>query len=160
MSATSTISATPTATCVDVKPGKNGYLPPESCDVILAYVPSFAAAVLFCALFGLTLLAHSVQAYMFRKVCIFLRPKKDKLYTNYLPQRFCWVIIMGALWELAAMVLRALLTRHQNVVAYYTPSFLLMLLAPLCTHQIHFPRPFSQLTDQGSTPSFTWSLAE
>ncbi|RJE27298.1 RTA1 domain-containing protein [Aspergillus sclerotialis] len=38
---------------------------------------------------------------------------------------------MGGLWELAAMVLRVLLTRHQNIVAYYTPSFLLMLLAPL-----------------------------
>lgn len=67
--ATSTTTATPTATCINVEPGKNGYLPPESCDVILAYVPSIAAAVLFTVLFGLTFLAHVAEAIAFRKVC-------------------------------------------------------------------------------------------
>lgn len=42
------------------------------------------------------------------------------------------MIIMGALWEVVAMIFRVLLTRHQNVSVYYTVSLLLMLLAPLC----------------------------
>lgn len=65
-----TTTTTPTATCIHVKPGKDGYLPPEACNVLLAYVPSFGAAVLFCILFGLTLVAHIVQAFVFRKVCL------------------------------------------------------------------------------------------
>jgi hypothetical protein len=51
-----------------MSPGKNGYLPPESCDVILYYVPSFAAAILFCALYGLTTLVHIIQAAVYKKV--------------------------------------------------------------------------------------------
>lgn len=48
--------------------GKNGYLPPDACDVILYYVPSLAAALLFCALFGLTTLVHMAQAIIHKRV--------------------------------------------------------------------------------------------
>ncbi|KAL2216976.1 putative RTA1 domain protein [Thermoascus aurantiacus ATCC 26904] len=108
--ATSTTSATPS--CVSVKPGKNGYLPPDACGNLLPYVPSLAAAVIFCLLFGAALIVHTVQAVVLRK-------------------RFCWVIMMGALWELLGYVFRALLTRHQNVVGYSVGNQLLVLLAPL-----------------------------
>lgn len=67
-SATTSASATSTPTCLNIAPGKNGYLPPESCDVILYYVPSFAAAILFCVLFGLTTLIHTFQAFQYKKV--------------------------------------------------------------------------------------------
>lgn len=66
-SATSALASS-TQTCTNPKPGKNGYLPPEACDSILLYVPSLAAAVLFCVLYGLTLICHGVQAYLYKKV--------------------------------------------------------------------------------------------
>lgn len=61
-------SATSTETCTHPQPGKNGYLPPEACDAVLMYVPSFAAAVLFCVLFGFTTICHLVQAVIYKKV--------------------------------------------------------------------------------------------
>jgi hypothetical protein len=89
MSATATISPTATAsaisfaeTCTHPKPGKNGYLPPESCDVILLYVPSFGAAIFFTILFGLTSICHIVQAFTYKKVGVAsrtLRILTDKL---------------------------------------------------------------------------------
>jgi hypothetical protein len=63
-----TISSTATATCLNIAPGKNGYLPPEACDVVLYYVPSFAAAVLFCVFYGMTTLTHLIQAVVYKKV--------------------------------------------------------------------------------------------
>ncbi|KAF7587594.1 hypothetical protein BBP40_007014 [Aspergillus hancockii] len=109
---TSSLSSSSTATCINVKPGKNGYLPPESCDAILYYEPSFAAAILFCALYGLTVIAHVVQAYQYKK-------------------KYAWVLIMGGTWELLAFIFRTLLTRHQNSDGYDTAYVLLFLLAPI-----------------------------
>ncbi|OJJ42907.1 hypothetical protein ASPZODRAFT_1237105 [Penicilliopsis zonata CBS 506.65] len=109
---TTTAAASATASCLNIKPGKDGFLPPEACDALLPYVPSFAAAVLFTVIFGATLVAHLVQAITFRK-------------------RFCWVVIMGAFWEVTAMVFRVLLTRNQSQVAFYLPNFLFIQLAPL-----------------------------
>jgi hypothetical protein len=75
MNTTATISPTATAsaisateTCTHPKPGKNGYLPPEACDAILLYVPSFGAAIFFTILFGLTTLCHIIQAFIYKKV--------------------------------------------------------------------------------------------
>ncbi|KAJ5156369.1 hypothetical protein N7492_009172 [Penicillium capsulatum] len=65
---TTSTSATSTPTCLDIEPGKNGYLPPEACDVILFYAPSFGAAILFCVLFGLTTMAHLFQAVQYKKL--------------------------------------------------------------------------------------------
>ncbi|PWY89669.1 RTA1 domain protein [Aspergillus sclerotioniger CBS 115572] len=118
MSATTTVVATTgaiassTQTCTNPKPGKNGYLPPEACDAILLYVPSLAAAVLFCILYGLTLICHGVQAFLYKK-------------------RYAWVIIMGATWELIAFIFRALLTQNQNNSNYDTIYTIMFLLAPL-----------------------------
>ncbi|KAI9040333.1 alkaline D-peptidase [Aspergillus affinis] len=118
MSATtlSPTTASPSSTiipaCTTPKPGKNGYLPPEACDVILYYVPSFGAAVFFCVLYGLSMIAHGVQGFMYKK-------------------RYTWVIVMGALWELFAFIFRSLQTRQQNNDSWATAHTILFLLAPL-----------------------------
>ncbi|KAH8703307.1 RTA1 like protein-domain-containing protein [Talaromyces proteolyticus] len=111
---TTTTSSTTTAsaTCVSMAPGKDGYLPPEACDSLLLYVPSFAAAVLFVVLFGLTTIAHIAQGVAYKKP-------------------FTWVITMGAIWEIGAMVMAALLAKHQNSDTYDTVHQVLFLLAPL-----------------------------
>ncbi|KAJ5312191.1 hypothetical protein N7508_003021 [Penicillium antarcticum] len=108
----SSTTSTASATCISVAPGKNGYLPPESCDVILYYVPSFAAAILFCVLFGLTAIMHLVQAFIYKKP-------------------YAWVITMGSAWELIAFIFRALQTRHQNNDNYATLFTVFFLLAPI-----------------------------
>lgn len=51
-----------------MKPGKDGYLPPYSCDALQNYVLSFGAAVLFTVLFGLITGVHIVQAFIYKKV--------------------------------------------------------------------------------------------
>ncbi|PWY74292.1 hypothetical protein BO70DRAFT_341099 [Aspergillus heteromorphus CBS 117.55] len=111
LSATTAVVSS-TQTCTNPKPGKHGYLPPEACDVILLYVPSLAAAILFCILYGLTLVCHGVQAFMFKK-------------------KYAWVIMMGASWELIAFIFRALLTLHQSNSGYDTGYTIMFLLAPL-----------------------------
>ncbi|KAK9242858.1 RTA1 like protein-domain-containing protein [Lipomyces tetrasporus] len=111
LSTSTRVSASATATCTNPKPVKNGYLPPEACDIIL-YVPSFGAAILFSVLFGLTLICHGVQGFMYKK-------------------KYTWVIMMGALWELLAFIFRTLLTRNQNSAGYDTGHVIMFLLAPL-----------------------------
>ena len=69
--ATTSASATASPTCLDIAPGKNGYLPPEACGSLLFYEPSFGAAILFAVLFGLTTLAHTIQAVIYNKVRLF-----------------------------------------------------------------------------------------
>ncbi|KAF7293142.1 RTA1-domain-containing protein [Mycena chlorophos] len=76
------------------------------------YCPSFPAAVLFSALFGLVLVCHFVQAIHYRK-------------------RFCWVIIMAAAWETAGFIFRVFAVMHTTAAGYATPSQLLILLSPL-----------------------------
>ncbi|KAJ5092984.1 hypothetical protein N7456_008845 [Penicillium angulare] len=116
-STTTTASASATATCLNISPGKNGYLPPESCDVILYYVPSFGAAIFFCVLFGLTTMVHLAQAIIYKKLIHY--------------KGYAWVIIVGSAWELLAFVFRALQTRHQESDLYDTMYTLFFLLAPI-----------------------------
>ncbi|KAJ7735977.1 RTA1 like protein-domain-containing protein [Mycena metata] len=87
-------------------------LDPHDPSYNFLYCPSFPAAVLFSALFGLTTLGHFIQAIMYRK-------------------RFCWVIIMAGLWETSGLVLRVFAVLHTTSSAFGTPSQLLILLAPL-----------------------------
>ncbi|KAF7369422.1 RTA1-domain-containing protein [Mycena venus] len=87
-------------------------LDPHSDNYNFLYCPSFPAAVLFSALFGLTTLAHLVQAVHYRK-------------------RFCWVIIMAASWETAGLVLRVFSVLNTTSTTYGIPSQLLILLSPL-----------------------------
>ncbi|KAJ6611249.1 RTA1 like protein-domain-containing protein [Mycena sp. CBHHK59/15] len=76
------------------------------------YCPSFPAAVLFSALFGLTTLAHIAQAIHYRK-------------------KFCWVVIMAGIWETGGLVLRVFSVLNTTSATFGTPSQLLILLAPL-----------------------------
>ncbi|KAF7361160.1 RTA1-domain-containing protein [Mycena sanguinolenta] len=76
------------------------------------YCPSLPAAIIFSALFGLTAIVHSIQAIHYRK-------------------GFCWVIIMGGLWETAGFILRVYNVMDTTSSAYQIPSQLLILLSPL-----------------------------
>jgi hypothetical protein len=104
----------PSPTCTQtIKPDKNGYVPPGTCGSLYNYYPSFAAAIVFAVMFGALMVAHIAQAAIYKK-------------------KFCWVIIMGTIWEFGSYVSRALGTRHQQSTGIATISQLLVLLAPLC----------------------------
>ncbi|KAF1845121.1 uncharacterized protein K460DRAFT_336979 [Cucurbitaria berberidis CBS 394.84] len=109
---TSTSTSTSEPTCVTITPGKYGYVPPEACNSQWNYSPSFASAVALAVLFGILTLSHIVLAFLHRKP-------------------FCWVIIMGATWELTAFILRSLGSHNQQNGAYAVASQILFLLAPL-----------------------------
>jgi hypothetical protein len=111
-SRTTASSTATTPECTTAIPGSYGYVPPSSCNALYLYNPSFTAAVAFAVLFGLLTIVHIFLAILHRK-------------------SFCWVIIMGAIWELASFILRTLGTRDQQNEAYATASTLLFLLAPL-----------------------------
>ncbi|KAF7377201.1 RTA1-domain-containing protein [Mycena sanguinolenta] len=87
-------------------------LDPHDSNYNFLYCPSFPAAVLFSALFGLTTVLHFIQAVHYRK-------------------KFCWVIIMAGIWETAGLVLRVFSVLHTTSSAFGIPSQLLILLAPL-----------------------------
>ena len=102
------------ATCTPtIKPDKNGHVPPGTCNSLYDYYPSFGAAVLFSILFGVVTILHFGQAVWFKK-------------------GFCWVLIMGAAWELTSYVARSISTRHQQSTGLATIAQLFVLLAPLC----------------------------
>ncbi|KUJ13210.1 RTA1-domain-containing protein [Mollisia scopiformis] len=111
-STASTTVASATATCTTAVPDKNGYVDPSACNALYEYYPSFGAAVLFSFLFSTVTALHIFQAAKFHK-------------------KFCWVIIMGCIWEAASFILRTISTKHQQNTNLYTYSFLLVLLAPL-----------------------------
>ncbi|TVY67364.1 Protein RTM1 [Lachnellula suecica] len=116
-SSTSTASAT--ASCTSAVPDKNGYTDPSACGAIYSYYPSFGAAILFSVLFGAATIMHIFQAAKFRKT-------------------FCWVVIMGCIWETASFALRAYSTRHQRESTIYTISFLLVTLAPILVNAFDY----------------------
>ncbi|MCJ1391639.1 hypothetical protein MMC18_004504 [Xylographa bjoerkii] len=103
----------PTPTCVQtITPDANGYVPPGTCNALYKFYPSFAAALVFSILFGAATLLHIGQAAAHKKP-------------------FCWVIIMGGLWETGSFITRTLSTRAQQDSALALISELLVLLAPL-----------------------------
>ena len=93
-------------------PGPHDYVPTDDCRALFSYNPSFAAAIFFAILFGLSTILHIIQARIHRK-------------------RFCWVIIMAGLWETAGFAIRAVATRSQLQLGYFMPQLLLILLSPL-----------------------------
>jgi uncharacterized MAPEG superfamily protein len=78
LSSTATSTASATASCISVTPDKNGYVPEWACNSNYNYYPSFAAALIFAIIFGITTFLHIYQAFAHKKM------------------RLCWVIIMGA----------------------------------------------------------------
>ncbi|KAK6369813.1 uncharacterized protein PV06_01842 [Exophiala oligosperma] len=100
-------------TCLQtITPDKNGYLPPGTCNALWDYYPSFGAALVFAALFGILVSVHICQAVAYKK-------------------KFCWVIIMAASWETIAFTFRTLSTRHQQNANIYLVFQIFILLAPL-----------------------------
>lgn len=87
-------------------------MPPEACNANWLYSPSFSAAIAFSVLFGVLTVTHIVLAGIYRKP-------------------FCWVIVMGVVWELTAFILRALGSHDQQNEAYGIAANILFLLAPL-----------------------------
>lgn len=55
--------------CVTATPDAHGYVPAASCNAVWQFYPSLAAAVIFCLIFGALIVAHSVQAFRYKKVC-------------------------------------------------------------------------------------------
>jgi len=111
MSASPTIAG-PAGSCITTTPGPYDYVPTDDCRALFPYNPSFAAAIAFAILFGLSTTLHIIQSRIHRK-------------------RFCWVIIMAGVWETAGFAIRAVGTRSQLQLGYFMPEELLILLAPL-----------------------------
>ncbi|KAI1610971.1 RTA1 domain-containing protein [Exophiala viscosa] len=100
-------------TCIQtITPDKNGHVPAGTCNALWDYYPSFGAALVFSALFGLLVIAHIWQAAAYKK-------------------KFCWVITMAAIWETVAFTFRTLSTRHQQNTTFYLIFQIFILLAPL-----------------------------
>jgi hypothetical protein len=77
-----------------------------------AYCPSLPAAAALTSLFGAVLLAHLLQALLYRKP-------------------FCWVVCMAAAWETAGFALRLLGAHDPRRQVFSIGSNLLVILAPL-----------------------------
>ncbi|KAH6995832.1 RTA1 like protein-domain-containing protein [Ilyonectria sp. MPI-CAGE-AT-0026] len=95
-----------------LKPDKNGYLPPGTCNAIWNYYPSFAAALVFAGLFATMTAVHIWQAARYKK-------------------KWCWVIIMASLWETCAFIFRAVSTKAPQSSGVYLVFQIFILLAPL-----------------------------
>jgi hypothetical protein len=71
-----------------------------------------AAAILFTVLFGLSILGHTFQAWHYGK-------------------RFCWVLIMGGLWEFISIVTRVASIESPFNASLSQVTFVFLVLAPL-----------------------------
>ena len=76
------------------------------------YCPNYGAAISFCVFFGITAVAHILQAIILRKP-------------------FAAVIVMGAAWETAGYGFRIMSVRQEENSTYSDAQSLLILLAPL-----------------------------
>lgn len=114
----------PSNTCTPtVAPDKNGWVPASECDALYLYYPSFKAAIAATVVFGLIMMAHFVQATMYKSA-------------------FVWVALMGVSWETVGYGVRALSTRDQQDNTIVTVTQMFILLAPLCTiRKTIFPIP-------------------
>ncbi|KAK4118503.1 hypothetical protein N657DRAFT_371230 [Parathielavia appendiculata] len=119
----STPSATPTTapssshpspqpTCTTAIPDSRGYVPPTACNAHYGFYPSWEWNLVFAIAFFLASLLHIAQMLAHKKW-------------------FCWVVVMGALWEYACFLLRTLGAFDQQNVMFATVSTMLFLLAPL-----------------------------
>ncbi|RFU32805.1 hypothetical protein B7463_g3580, partial [Scytalidium lignicola] len=77
-----------------------------------AYCPSFPAALVASAVFGLTIVAHIALALRYHKA-------------------FCWVIIMATIWEAGGFGIRTYATDHQLSTRAFNGQQIITLLAPL-----------------------------
>lgn len=76
------------------------------------YCPSVPASLILFALFALSTLTHIYQAFRYRKA-------------------FCWVLIMGGLWETLSFASRIVSAHRPTEKGVYDASFLLLIISPL-----------------------------
>lgn len=76
------------------------------------YCPSVPAAFILFVLFACTTLFHIYQAYRYKKA-------------------FCWVLIMGGLWETLSFASRIASAHSPSKKGIYDASFLLLIISPL-----------------------------
>ncbi|KAK2469433.1 hypothetical protein H9L39_19150 [Fusarium oxysporum f. sp. albedinis] len=109
-----TTSSTVTASCTIAVPGAYGYVPfdPNTCNSNYHFYPSFTGNLAFATIFGLSTIAHLIEAIAFKK-------------------KFCWVVIMGGAWETGAFIARTLGSRDQQEEQFAFWGGLLFILAPL-----------------------------
>ncbi|RYC80085.1 hypothetical protein BFJ63_vAg17029 [Fusarium oxysporum f. sp. narcissi] len=107
-------SSTVMASCTTAVPGMHGYVPfdPNTCNSNYHFYPSFTGNLAFATVFGLSTVAHLIEAIAFRK-------------------KFCWVVIMGGAWETGAFIARTLGSRDQQEKQFAFWGQLLFILAPL-----------------------------
>ncbi|KAK3291357.1 RTA1 like protein-domain-containing protein [Chaetomium fimeti] len=108
--ATPTLPSAPK--CTTATPDHHGYVPPTACNANYGFYPSWEWNLVFAIGFFLASLLHIAQLLATRKW-------------------FCWVVVMGALWEYACFVLRTLGAFDQQNGGLVVVSTLLFLLAPL-----------------------------
>ena len=82
-------------------------------NALYEYCPSEAVAIVFFAFFGGTLISHIFLAITWKKP-------------------FCWVVIMGAIWETLGYAFRAVsIADDPTSRTWFIPMTLFLLLAPL-----------------------------
>ncbi|KKY27425.1 putative rta1 domain protein [Diplodia seriata] len=108
----SATTSTSTPSCTTAIPGKYGNVPFDACNSYYNFDPQFAPAVAVAVIFGILTIAHLVLAIVFKKT-------------------YCWVIVVGATWELVAFIMHALGSHDQQNAGYATAHQLLYLLSPL-----------------------------
>ena len=111
-SAPSSTSSTAGPSCTTAVPGKHGNVPSDACNANYQYDPAFAPAAAFTAMFGILVAAHLIQAIVHRK-------------------SYCWVLIMGVVWETAGYVFGALGALKQQNQVFSQANGLFLYLAPL-----------------------------
>ncbi|KAH6895722.1 RTA1 like protein-domain-containing protein [Thelonectria olida] len=109
---TTTTTSSASVSCTSAVPDKYGHVPIDACDAYYNFYPSFDGNLAFAVLFGITTIIHLVQAIVYKK-------------------KYCWVITMGASWELAAFAIKTIGAHDQQKLAYVIWGTLLFLLAPL-----------------------------
>ncbi|KAH6640390.1 RTA1 like protein-domain-containing protein [Chaetomium tenue] len=98
--------------CTTAIPDHRGYVPPTACNANYGFYPSWEWNLVFTIGFFLASLLHIAQMLASRKW-------------------FCWVLVMGALWEYACFMLRTLGAFDQQNGGLVVVGTLLFLLAPL-----------------------------
>jgi hypothetical protein len=125
-------SSTHVCPTTTVAPDANGWVPPGTCGYISRpYYPSFVAALIFCAAAVLVLLGYLLL--IFRSAS--RRHRRRRQENQLSPRnslRLPWFGALIATCLLAAYILRAFGTRHQQVPEFVAISDTLVLICPIC----------------------------
>jgi hypothetical protein len=110
-----TSAATPPASagCMYIEPGPHGYVPAAACNSNWNYNPNVGLAAFMAVLFGLSFIAHIIQAWYFKKF------------------KLAWTLLMGISWETLGFLLRLGGALDQQNRSLATVQQALILLAPL-----------------------------